>query len=163
MTIRPIRDDEIEALSRLTVDVYTTLDGVVLPEEYVAELADVEGRAEEGLVLVAVDDGGAVVGGIAYFDRPGLWAGMESADQVELRMLAVAPQSQGRGVGTGLVAACIDQARIDGMRQVLLHTTAFMTPAQRLYERAGFRRQAERDIILDDGMVLLGYALDLDG
>ena len=56
-------------------------------------------------------------GPVASIDRP---------DQAELRMLAVAAEAQGRGVGTALVQACIDQARVDGKRQVTLHTTAFM-------------------------------------
>lgn len=63
--------------------------------------------------------------------------------------------------------ACLDRARLDGKRQVLLHTAASMRRAQRLYERAGFRRAAERDLVVDGGLHeggihLLAYILDLD-
>ncbi len=160
--IRPIGDDELDALGRLTVDVYTRIVPGLLPDDYVAELADVQGRAEEGLVLVAVDGEGVLLGGITYVDRPGRWASMERPDQAELRMLVVAPEAQGKGVGAALVQACVDQARLDGKVQVTLHTTEFMPAAQRLYERAGFRRSPANDM-MDVDICLLSYVLDLDG
>ena len=115
---------------------------------------------------MAVDDGDAVLGGITYVDRPGPLASIDRPDQAELRMLAVAPEAQGRGVGTALVQACIDQARADGKAEVTLHTAASMLAAQRLYERVGFHRRPDRDLVVDDGpddagIQLLGYALDL--
>ena len=162
MIIRPIGDDEIDALGQVTVEVYSNLMPGLLPDDYLAELADVRGRADDALVLVAVDDRGTLLGGITYVDRPGRWASMEHPDQVELRMLVVTPEAQGRGVGTALVQACIERARLDGKRQVTLHTTTFMPTAQRMYERAGFRRNPSGDLVVDDGMQLLNYVLDLE-
>jgi ribosomal protein S18 acetylase RimI-like enzyme len=165
VTIRTIRDDEADALRRITLDVYIGEFGS-LPDDYVAELSDVGGRAQEAHVLVAVDEQGVVLGGITYVARPGPLASIDRPDQAELRMLAVAPEAQGRGVGTALVQACIDQARADGKAEVTLHTAASMLAAQRLYERARFRRRPDRDVVVDggpgdDGIQLLGYALDL--
>ncbi len=131
-----------------------------LPDDYLAELSDVRGRVGEALVLVAVDDN-VVVGGITYVDRPGRLASIDRPDQVELRMLAVTSEAQGRGIGTRLVRACIDQARADGKREVTLHTAESMRTAKRLYERMGFHRRPDRDMVVDDGVQLLGYALDL--
>lgn len=167
MTIRPIRDDEADTLGRTTVDLYTAEFGV-LPDDYVAELSDVRGRAQEALVLVAVDDEGTVLGGITYVDRPGPLASIDRPDQAELRMLAVTPEAQGRGVGTALVQACIAQARADGKVEVTLHTAFSMHAAQRLYERAGFRRRPDRDLVVDGapddgGIQLFAYSLDVDG
>lgn len=163
VAIRPVRDDEADDLGRVTVEVYADLVPGLLPEEYRAELADVRGRAAETLVLVAVDEGGALLGGITYVDRPGRWASIAQFDQAELRMLVVAPHAQGRGVGTALLQACIDQARLDGKRQVTLHTTTFMPTAQRIYERAGFRRAPATDLVVEGDLCLLSYVLDLDG
>ena len=163
MIIRPIAgDDEIEALGLLTVEVYTDFWPGVLPDDYLAELADVRSRAEEALVLVAVDAAGTVLGGITYVGRPGRWASLEHPDQAELRMLAVSGQAQGRGVGTGLVQACVDQARRDCKRQVTLHTTTIMKAAQRIYERAGFVRRPAADLE-EGGICLLSYVLDVEG
>jgi GNAT superfamily N-acetyltransferase len=133
-----------------------------LPDDYLAELADVRGRLADTLVLVAVDDDGALLGGITYVDRPGPWASMERLDQAELRMLVVAPDAQGRGVGAALVQACVERARLDGKRQVTLHTTEIMATAQRLYERAGFRRNPATDLVVDNDLCLLSYVLDLE-
>ena len=163
MTIRPIAGGEVELLSRLTVDAYTNPPVVVFPDEYLAELADVASRAHEALVLVAVDDDDALLGGIAYVGRSGRWAELDGPEHAELRMLAVAQVAQGQGVGRRLVQACIDQAVLDGKRRITLHTASCMIAAQRLYERAGFRRQVERDLVVDGGIQLFGYILDLDG
>ena len=160
VTIRPIHDDEADRLGRLTAEVYDNLMPGLLPDEYLAELADARGRADEALVLVAVDGRSDVLGGITYVDRPGRWASLEGPDQVELRMLVVAPHAQGRGVGTALVRACVDQARLGGKRQITLHTTTLMPTARRIYERAGFRRRESGDLV-DDGLCLLNYVLDL--
>ncbi len=136
----------------------------MLSDGYRAELADVQGRAEAALVLVAVDEATAtVLGGITYIDRPGPLASIDRPDQAELRILAVAADAQGQGVGTALVQACLDQARRDGKREIVLHTAATMRTAQRIYERAGFHRRPERDLAIEEGIVLLGYSLDLGG
>lgn len=147
------------------MDAYVAVLGP-LPDDYLAELTDVRGRAREALVLVAVDDHPpvpTVVGGITYLHRPGPLATIDRPDQAELRMLAVAPEAQGRGIGTALVGACLEQARRDGKREVTLHTVGAMARAQRLYERVGFRRRPDRDLVLEGEFVLLGYALDLEG
>jgi GNAT superfamily N-acetyltransferase len=145
----------------MSVDVYTDVMPGMLPDDYVAELADVRGRADEALVLVAVDEHGALLGGVTYVDRPSRWASIDRLDQVELRMLVVTPQAQGRGAGTALVQACIDRARSEGKHQVVLHTTKLMETAQRLYERAGFRRRPTGDLVVEGDICLLSYVLDL--
>jgi ribosomal protein S18 acetylase RimI-like enzyme len=160
-TVRSVRPEEYDRLSKLTVAAYRGLLGDDLDLGYVAELADVAGRAERVDVLVAVDDRGVVVGGIAYVGGPGPLAWFDGDDEVGLRMLAVAPEAQGRGVGATLIGACVRRAENDGKRRVLLHTTAPMTSAHRLYERAGFRRDPARDELLPGGLQLLAYALEL--
>lgn len=161
-TVRVARPDEYDELSRLTVAAYADLLGSDLSPGYAEELADVAGRAEAAVLLVAVDGGGSIAGGIAYVPGPGPLAWFEEPDIAGLRMLAVAPEAQSRGVGAALIAASVARARADGKRRLLLHTTAPMTAAHRLYERARFRRDHDRDVVLTDGLHLLAYALDLD-
>jgi len=74
--------------------------------------------------------------------------------------LGVAVAARGKGAGEALVRACIDRARTAGRRRLLLHTTAWMTTAHRLYERLGFHRDPALDLVFPD-VSLIGYALDL--
>lgn len=161
VTVREVQPEEHEALGALTVAAYRRLLGDGLDPEYASELADVAGRAAQADVLVAVDPDARVLGGLTYIPGPGPMAWFDGPDEAGMRMLAVAPEAQGQGVGAALVAACIDRARAAGKSRLLLHTTAPMLVAHRLYERAGFRRQRARDRTMEGGLVLLAYAIDL--
>lgn len=159
-TVREARPDDYPALALLTVAAYRALLGSALGGPYLAELADVAGRAEVAVLLVAVDADTRLLGGATYLPRPGPLASV-GGDEAAIRYLAVAPEAQGRGVGAALVAACVERARAAGKARLTLHTTAPMTAAQRLYERAGFVRNPGRDLVLESGTVLLAYALAL--
>jgi ribosomal protein S18 acetylase RimI-like enzyme len=66
--------------------------------------------------------------------------------EAEMRMLAVARDARGRGVGEALVRACVDRARaVEGCTSVALSTQRTMVTAHRLYERLGFVRTPDRD------------------
>ena len=163
MIVRAVRPEEHHALGALTVAAYRALLGPDMDAGYADELADVTRRAALADVLVAVDDDGRLVGGITYIPGPGPMAWFAGDGEAGMRMLAVDPAVQGRGAGALLVAACIERAEAAGKSRLLLHTTEPMTVAHRLYERAGFHRDPDTDEVLDDGLVLLGYALDVGG
>lgn len=161
MTVRTVRPEEYEALAALTLAAYRSLLGDDMDAGYAAELADVAGRVEQVDVLVAVDAEGRLEGGVTYVPGPGPMAWFDRADEAGMRMLAVDPGAQGRGVGTELVTACIDRAAAAGKVRLLLHTTAAMVVAHRLYERAGFRRDPAGDHLIGGDLLLLSYVLDL--
>ena len=163
MIVRDVRPEEHEALGALTVAAYRALLGEDMDAGYAEELADVAGRAGLVDVLVAADDHGRLLGGITYIPGPGPMAWFTGAGEAGMRMLAVDPEAQGRGVGAALVAACVERAVAAGRTRLLLHTTQPMIVAHRLYERAGFLRDPGHDEVLEGGLLLLGYALDLGG
>jgi GNAT superfamily N-acetyltransferase len=123
----------------------------------------VAGRAAGADVLVAVDGDGAVLGGVTYVPDPSSpWAEFEDTDAAGIRMLAVAPEAQGRGVGEALTRACIDRAVAAGRGQVMLHSTDWMTTAHRIYERLGFQRDPSFDRQIDEELWLRGFRLRLN-
>jgi len=163
MAVRVVRPEEYEALAALTVAAYQALLGDNMNSGYATELADVAGRAAVVDVLVATDGDGRLLGGVTYIPGPGPMAWFTGAGDAGMRMLAVDPAAQGRGAGARLVAACVDRAVAAGKRRLLLHTTAPMVVAHRLYERLGFRREPVLDHELEGGLMLLAYVLDLGG
>lgn len=166
MEIRLVRPDEHEHVGELTVRAYAAINPSWAHDdldEYASELRDVAGRVSGADVLVAVDGEGTVLGGVTYVgDRSSPSAEFDEPDTAGIRMLAVAPEAQGRGVGEALTRACIDRAAATGRAQIVLHSTEWMLAAHRIYERLGFRRDPALDWEISEGFWLRGFRLRLD-
>jgi len=79
------------------------------------------------------------------------------------RMLAVSSSAQGRGTGEALVRRCLAEARALGASGVFIYSGEWMRAAHRLYGRLGFRREPERDWVIEEPPIhLFGFRLDLD-
>ncbi len=154
---------ELVRLGDIVVAAYDAIGALEGDDEYIPELRDVERRAREAVVLAAVDAAtGAPLGCLTYVpDAASPWAEHLRSGEAGIRMLAVDPAAQGRGVGTALVAACLERARADGRRAVFLHSLPVMAGAQRIYTRFGFRPASERDWVFP-GFLLMGFVLDLE-
>jgi ribosomal protein S18 acetylase RimI-like enzyme len=159
VTIRVARPSEYEAAGELIVTAYRTLRDSG-EEFYERELRDVAGRAGSSEVLVATV-AGRIVGCVTFVDGDEPLSQTDDPEAATIRMLGVDADARGRGIGQALVRACIDRARAAGRRRVRLDTRTSMESAQRLYERLGFRRDPDQDWSPADGIVLLGYVLDL--
>ena len=131
--------------------------------DYEPALRDVASRAASATVLVATDDarGPDVLAAVTVATRGGPWAEQAVPGEAVIRMLAVAPQARGRGIGEALVRACLDAAREDGCTVVRLSSQEEMTAAHRLYERLGFVRTPSLDWSPVPGLQLRTYALVL--
>ena len=164
--IRDASPADYESLGEMTVRAYLGLPGMPSREEapgYYGELGDVAGRAclEQVRIVAAYDRAsGRLLGGATYIDEVyGRFFGLE--DSAGIRMLAVDPALQSRGVGRALVAHCLASAREAGRQVMLLHTMAPMEVARRMYERFGFQRDPALDFEFE-GMQILGYRISLD-
>ncbi|MFJ4469090.1 GNAT family N-acetyltransferase [Streptomyces sp. NPDC089424] len=164
--IRLAHPAEYAALGEITAQAYLQ-DGLLdfgESDGYLGELRDVAKRAAAAQVLVAVAHE-RVLGGVTFVPSGGPMADIAAPDEAEIRMLAVARQARGRGVGEALVRACVERARaLDGCAGLVLSTQRTMHAAHRIYERLGFTRTPERDWNplpeLDD-ITLLTYQLTL--
>lgn len=161
--------DDIAAAGALTAEAYHA-DGLIDDgSEYAGELADAARRAREATVLVALvpadaaPDGGpgrparkVLVGTVTLAPAGTSYAEIAEPGELEVRMLAVAPEARRRGIAEELTRATMLEAVTLDARRVVLSTLDTMTSAHRLYERLGFVRTPERDWH-HDGVVLRVY------
>jgi ribosomal protein S18 acetylase RimI-like enzyme len=160
--IREARPDELAAAGDVVVEAYLALPGDP-HRPYLARVRDAAGRARHCPVLVAVGAEGRVVGSVTYVPGPGNpFAERERDGEAGFRMLGVAPDAQGRGIGRRLVVACVERARADGRTGLVILTTPVMTSAQALYRSLGFVRLPELDDEPVPGVRLLAFRLELD-
>jgi ribosomal protein S18 acetylase RimI-like enzyme len=125
-------------------------------ERAVGRMSGMAGEAD----LVVAEAGGAVAGAVAYcrpFSAPR--AEYFEPEWPLIRMLVVAPEARGLGIGRSLTLACIARARRDGAGAIALHTSPAMAVALALYLRIGFR--LERRVPDAFGVPYAVYLLDL--
>lgn len=158
----PADPDELAAVGGLTVAAYGA-DGYLLEDDpYVASLAAAADRARQAELAVAADEtSGALLGTVTYCRAGSAWAEVSRDGEAEFRMLAVAPEARGRGVGAALASWCVQRARDEGCSAVVLSSLPVMHVAHRLYARMGFVRTPERDWEPAPGVRLITYRLEL--
>lgn len=168
--VRDLAPSEAGPLGRLLVRAYSGLEGFPKPAEqpeYYAMLANVESFLGKPAtrILVAVAGDGALAGGVVYFGDMTHYGSGGLATRVRMasgiRFLGVDPPLRERGFGKALVKACIELARKQGHRQVILHTTQAMPVARGMYERLGFMRSANLDFS-QLGIHVFGLKLNLE-
>lgn len=100
-------------------------------------LAQIILNREAGVILVARNDGGDVIGMISLQFTVSTALGARVA---LLEDLVVAPSERGSGVGTQLLTEGISLAKEMGCKRITLLTDASNEGAQHLYTRHGFTR-----------------------
>ncbi|SMG14898.1 GNAT family N-acetyltransferase [Agreia pratensis] len=161
--IRLVRPSELDIVARLTVEAYT--NDYDLSESYVLSLAEVHGRASSDEVWVAEDTATGAILGTVWTPRPGARISQVAHDdELDFRLLAVAPDARGRGIGEALVSHVVALGRIRGVKRVVMNTGSTMLAAQRLYTRLGFVRLPEREerIEVEPGRFVDIFAFGLD-
>jgi GNAT superfamily N-acetyltransferase len=148
--VRVAEPAEYAAAGNMTADGYHADDLLrrthgLIDFDYEAQLTDASRRAREAELLVAVDDS-QVLGTVTWCPHSSLWRELATRpNQAEFRMLSVAAAGRRRGVGRALVNACLDRARAQGMREVLISSLPPMAAAHALYRELGFVRAPELD------------------
>jgi len=160
--IRESRAHEHAKAGAVTADAYREFarEGDPDWQEYLVRLADVADRASRTTVLVAVE-GGRILG-TATLELDGRTERESDPlrpDEAHIRMLGVAPDARGRGIGRMIMEACEERASGSGRTLITLNTTQRMKGAQRMYESLGYSRGEDR--VFPDGFVLLSYSKQL--
>jgi GNAT superfamily N-acetyltransferase len=115
--------------------------------------SSLEGYLDRGVVWVARDADGSVVGHLQA---------IPDTDEWEVLNTAVAEDRRGEGIGRLMLEAAVDAARAAGVRRVVLATGAADVGNLRFYQRCGFRMdRVVRDVFTPEA----GYpeGLEVDG
>jgi GNAT superfamily N-acetyltransferase len=147
LVIRLAESRDLPALGRLGAKLVRAHHGFD-QQRFMAPLPDIEGGyawflgtqlAEDDVVVYVAEQAGAVVGYV--------YAGLEPMSWKELRDPAgfihdvvVDEPARGQGIATRLIEAAASWLEDHGAPRVLLWTAERNPGAQRLFERAGFRR-----------------------
>ena len=102
-------------------------------------------------------DNGKIVGAMAVTMYQGEdYHAIEWAQQVPdekvavIHILAVSPDSQGKGIGSEMIREAIRLAQNNGMQAIRLDALASNTPAHKIYERLGFEYRGKQHLYADN-------------
>lgn len=155
-SVRQANPDEFKEIGRLMADVYSRLEGfprkTEQPEYYtmLENIGEITKKPHTQL-LVVVSPEGRIDGAVVYFsDMSSYGSGGTATSEKNasgFRLLAVAHEARGKGIGKLLSRACIEKAKKDGNRQLIIHSTEFMKVAWKMYENMGFKRSKDLDFM----------------
>lgn len=160
--VAPEDADLVAACGALVAAVYGGEQLLEDEDGYLGTVADALPRAREAVLLAALD-GDRLLGTTTYARASTPWAELAGPGEAEMRMLAVAPDVRGRGVGRLLTRACVERAREEGCERFVLSSGPRMVGAHAMYEGMGFDRSPERDWSPVPGVDLRTYRLQLQG
>jgi GNAT superfamily N-acetyltransferase len=147
-TMRPEEADRVGSITLASYDAYGSMRG-----EYRRYLADPMRRREGSSDLLVAEVAGQVVGTVTYV-LPGddQWEGRAVFDgDCAFRVLAVAPEAEGLGVGRRLVVTCLERSRALGCARMVITSMAWMDRAHALYRSLGFGRRPDLDVRFPGG------------
>jgi GNAT superfamily N-acetyltransferase len=166
LKIRDARSRDRDVARKITLSAFQQYAAVMPPsrwegyrENILATMTDVAPAQQ-----IVAEKEGVILGSVLLYP-PG--TAFSTSDEgpltcPEVRLLAVAPDARGQGIGTALMKECIRRARRMGAVCLNLHTTDMMRVAMRMYERMGFVRAPELDFHPDPSVTVKAYRLKLE-
>lgn len=168
-TVRNAKPNEFKTIGELMVEVYSALEDFPKPDEqpkYYELLRNVGQLTKNKNIelLVAVSDQGQIAGAVVYFaDMKDYGSGGTATQEKNacgFRLLAVAPEARGLGIGKLLSKYCIEKGKKQKAKTMVIHTTNSMKLAWGMYERLGFKRALDLDFV-QGALPVFGFRLKL--
>lgn len=167
--IRNVQASEFDEVGEILVKAYASLEGFPreadIPEYY--QLLRSVGRLTQNEnieLLVAVSEEGKVFGAVVFYHNMQDYGTKGKATQEQnacgFRLLGVAPETRGLGLGKALTEYCIQKGKAAHFQTLVIHSTQFMKLAWGMYERLGFQRAEDLDFI-EASVKVFGFRLDL--
>jgi GNAT superfamily N-acetyltransferase len=135
MEVRPAAERDIPALMPLMRG-YCEFYESNPPDAGLDEMARalIATTDDQGMLLVAEDEGGAVIGFAAVGWK---WSSLRGARIAVLEDLFVAPEARGKGAADALIEASASRARANGAPVMTWLTAPDNRRAQAVYDRVG--------------------------
>lgn len=125
-----------------------------------AKIGNLSALADVGEVIVAEVEG-QIVGAVAYVGPGAPKAAFFRPEWSIMRMLVVAPDARGLGIGRALAEECLRRAKRDQASVFALHTSELMQVAMPMYQRMGFKWASSAPAV--HGVEYGIYVKELDG
>jgi ribosomal protein S18 acetylase RimI-like enzyme len=158
--IRLAEPEECVAAGELTLAAYR-LGEVDADDGYASVLLDAPRRAREAELYVGLDADGQLVATVTLAPTDTEWSEIARHGEIEVRMLAVAPQAWGRGIAAQMMRFVIASACDRGFDAIVLLVVEDNPAAHHLYQRLGFHRIPDRDWRPWPELLLMAYRLPL--
>jgi GNAT superfamily N-acetyltransferase len=136
VSVRPLEPGDREAWSALWAGYLRFYRARVAPEVTDGTFDRLCERADGLAGLVAIGDGGELVGLAHLVFHPSTWS---AGAYAYLEDLFVAPAARGSGAGRALFEAVYAQADARGADRVYWHTQEYNAAARSLYDQVGHR------------------------
>lgn len=135
MDIRKIEEKDNPAVAKIVRTVMMELGAPKVGTAYADPNLDTmfETYQKANAVYFVIENDGRIIGG----------AGIQKLDNgedtiCELQKMYFMPEARGLGVGSKMIALCLQQAKEFGFKKCYLETMPFMIDAQKLYKKSGF-------------------------
>jgi ribosomal protein S18 acetylase RimI-like enzyme len=140
----PAEQNQVEALVQTAYREFQPL----FPEQVWQSWMDNIGEtvhSPAGVIIVA--ESARKIQGVVKFYPDASQAGLGKwpRQAASMRILAVHPESRGKGYGTLLAEECVRRAQVLKIATIYLYTGTFMQAARHIYEKLGFSRAPEFD------------------
>lgn len=133
--IREIEPRDNEQIAKVVRDVIVEMGapkvGTAYEDKALENLHQVYQKEKAIYYVIEYENKVVGGGGIAQLDN-------FEGNTCELQKMYFLPETRGKGLGTALIAKCLDKAKIFGFEQCYLETLPYMKAAQKLYLKNGF-------------------------
>lgn len=155
---------DVDQLQNLGIIAYGEYKNVLTPDNWTIFNGNLQNKQKFIDILkiakcFVCHDNDKIVG-VAYIVPSGNPTELFKAEWSYIRMVAVNPNYQGKGIAKTFTKMCIDLAKQNNEQTIALHTSEFMDAARHIYENLGFK--VLKEIPLLYGKKYWLYTLDLN-
>lgn len=153
ISIGNVLPQELENIGSLTVSAYREYAQFLSEDNWQimsTNLSNIAEIAKAGQLIVAkrnnLDNNSQrseLIGAVIYCPPGHSDPGIFQSEWASIKMLSVASQYRGQGIGAQLCWECIDRARQDNAEIIALHTIELMVAARGMYGKLGFELDIE--------------------